>query len=96
MFRLKDALSATKRSLRQVPAHQKRIQLFPAGLQVIAFPSADGRKSGAFIESARGLVVLLDFEENCAHAAARQMPQMLQQQITRKSTAALIWVKCNR
>src|SRR6185295_12201540 len=62
--RLKDALSATKRMLRQVPAHQKRIQLFATGLKIIAFPTADGRKSGAFIQSAGRLIVFLDLEKD--------------------------------
>ncbi len=35
------ACSATARGLRQVATHQKRVQLFPAGLLVIAFAPAD-------------------------------------------------------
>src|SRR4051794_30245473 len=94
--RLTDALSATRRSLRQVPPHQKRIQLFPSGLNVIALPAAHGRKSGAFIESAGRLIVFLDFEKHGPDSTACQMPEMGQQQITRKASAALIWVKSDR
>ena len=43
------------RILRQVAPHQKRVQLFPAGLLVIAFAAADDGKSGPFIEPPRRL-----------------------------------------
>src|ERR1700759_3778962 len=41
---LQQACSATGRKLRQVAAHQKRVQLSPAGLLVIAFAPAGDTK----------------------------------------------------
>jgi hypothetical protein len=46
---------ATAQALRQVAAHQQRVQLFPAGLLVIAFAAADDAKSGPFVEPPRRL-----------------------------------------
>src|ERR1700730_15358388 len=61
---------ATARALRQVAAHQKRVQLFPARLPVIAFAAPGDAKSGPLIEPARRLNVFLDLEEHGAHSAA--------------------------
>src|SRR5689334_25448336 len=56
--------SAASAMLRQVAAHQKRIQMFPAGLLIIAFAAPDNRKSGTFAQPARGQVVFFHFEEH--------------------------------
>src|ERR1700692_1042533 len=53
------ACSATARGLRPVAAHQKRVQLFPAGLLVIALAPAGDTKSGAFAHTPRRLLILL-------------------------------------
>src|SRR5450432_3690786 len=55
--------SATDRRLRQVAAHQKGVQLFPAGLPVIALAAPGNAKSGPFVQPSRRLVIFLDFEE---------------------------------
>jgi hypothetical protein len=52
--------SATARKLRQVATHQKRVQLFPAGLLVIAFAPAGDTKSGPLVQPARRLIIFLD------------------------------------
>src|SRR3954451_15391859 len=74
---------ATMRSLRQVASHQKRIQLFPAGLLVIAFTAADHRISRPLVEPSRGLIVFFDFKKAGARAVADQVPEMRQQQVMR-------------
>src|ERR1700674_4107354 len=81
--------SATARILRQVAPHQKRIQLFAAGLLVIALAAPDDAKSGPFIQPSRRLAIFLDLEEDPAHAAAGEMAEMRQQQMARQATAAL-------
>src|SRR5882757_7594810 len=53
--------SAIARMLRQVSPHQKRVQMFPAGLLVIAFAAADHAESGPFIEPPRRLIVFFHF-----------------------------------
>src|SRR5579863_2178552 len=58
--------SATARALRQVAAHQQGVQLFPAGLPVIAFAAPDDTKSAALVKPPRRLVVFLDLEEDGA------------------------------
>src|ERR1700694_4109403 len=75
---------ATGRILRQVAAHQKRVQPLPAGLLVIAFAASGHAESGPFVQPSRRLIVFLDFEENPAHAAAGEMTHMRQQQIARQ------------
>src|ERR1700730_992362 len=69
------ACCATARALRQVAAHHKGIQLFPARLPVIAFAAPGDGKSGPLIEPARRLIVFLDLEEHGAHAAAGEMAE---------------------
>src|SRR5450432_2479874 len=81
--------SATDGRLRQVAAHQKGVQLFPAGLLVIALAAAGDAKSGPFIQPPRRLVIFLDLEEHGAHAAAGKMAKMCQQQVARQATAAM-------
>src|SRR5437868_4902359 len=76
MGSLAKSLSATLFSLRQVAAHQKRVQLFPARLPVIAFASASNAKSGSFVEPPCRQVIFLDFKEYGANAAACQMAEM--------------------
>src|SRR5260370_19740159 len=80
---------ATARILRQVAPHQKRIQLLPAGLLVIALAAANDAKSGPFIQPSRRLVIFLDLQKYLAHAAAGEMAEMRQQQLARQATAAL-------
>src|ERR1700687_5021451 len=67
------ACSATARRLRQVATHQKRVQLFPTGLLVIAFAPAADAKSGPFVQPPRRLIIFLDLEEHGTHAPARKM-----------------------
>src|SRR5882672_4752570 len=55
---------AIARRLRQVAAHQKRVQLFPARLPVIAFAAPGNGKSGAVVEPPRRLIIFLDLEEH--------------------------------
>src|SRR6266404_4317185 len=73
VFALNNVCCATTRALRQVAAHQKRVQLFPARLPVIAFAVPNDPKSGPFVEGACGPVVFLDLEEDGAYAAACQV-----------------------
>src|SRR6185295_5423279 len=87
---------ATNCSLRQVAPHQKRIQLFPAGLLVIPLAAADDAESGPFIKPPRRRVVFLDLEKYCADAAAREMAEMDQQQIARQAAAAIGRIDCDR
>src|SRR6202035_2030396 len=61
---------ATARALRQVAAHQKRVQLFPARLPVIAFAAPGDAKSGPLVKPPRRLIIFLDLEKHGAHAAA--------------------------
>ena len=70
---------ATLRRSRQVAAHQNGVQLFPAGLLVIALAASGDRKSGSLVKPPRRLIVFLDFEEYGAHASAGQMAKMRQQ-----------------
>src|SRR6266481_1017175 len=93
---LPNTLFATRRSLRQIAAHQKRIQLFPARLAIVAFAAPNDAKSGPFVEAACRLVVLLDLEEDGAYAAACQVPEMGQEQVTGKSPAAIGGVNRDR
>ena len=58
-------------------------------LPVIALAAAGDGESGAVVEPARRLIIFLDFEKHGAHAAAREMPQMRQQQIARQAAAAM-------
>src|SRR5229473_3700019 len=83
------ACCATARTLRQVAAHQKRIQLFPARLPVIAFAASGDGKSGPLIEPARRLIIFLDLEEHRTHAAAGEMAEMRQQQIAGQPPSAM-------
>ena len=64
--------------------------MFPVGLPVIPFAASDDGKTGPFIEPARRLIIFLDLEEYGAHATARKMAEMCQQQVVRQATAALI------
>src|ERR1700743_3399720 len=43
---------ATTSILRQVAAHQKRVQLFPAAMAIIAFTASNGGKGGALVQPA--------------------------------------------
>src|ERR1700733_13148432 len=83
------ACSATTRGLRQVATHQKRVQLFPAGLPVIAFAPAGDTKSGPFVQPPRRLVIFLDLEEHGAHAAAGEVAKMRQQQMAGQTAPAM-------
>src|SRR6266487_911758 len=80
---------ATARTLRQVTPHQKCIQLLAPGLLIIAFPAADDLKSGPFIQAPRRLIIFFDLEEHLAYAAACEMTEMCEQQVTRQATASL-------
>src|SRR5262249_52393891 len=88
--------SATACMLRQVTAHQKRIQMFPTGLLVIALAAPDAGKAGPSIEPSGRLVVFLHFQENSAHATAGKMAEMRQQQVARQAAAALAGIDRDR
>src|SRR6185312_9035583 len=81
--------SATTRPLRQVAAHQQGVQLFPAGLQVVAFPASDDGKSASLVKPPRRLIVFLDFEEDGADAAPRQMAKMGPQEFARQAATPM-------
>src|SRR5262249_11439709 len=87
---------ATSHILRQVAAHQKRIQLFPAGLLVVALAASDHRKSGPFIKPACRRIVLLHLEKYAGHTAAGEMAEMGEQQLAREPAAAIGGVDRNR
>src|ERR1700731_3088171 len=80
---------ATARGSRQVAAHQKGVQLFPAGLPVIALAVPGDRKSRPFVQPARRLIIFLDLQEHGAHAAAGEMAEMRQQQIAGQPPSAM-------
>src|SRR6185369_11132539 len=63
------ASSATARMLRQVASHQKRIQMFPAGLSIITLAASDHGKSGLLIKTPCRPVVLFDLEKYLLHTA---------------------------
>src|SRR5258705_12900297 len=75
------ACCATAGASRQVAAHQKCVQLFPARLPVIAFAAPGNGKSGALVKPPRWLIIFLDLEEHATHPAAREMAKMRQQQV---------------
>src|SRR3984893_10116546 len=83
------AWCATARALRQVAAHHKGIQLFPARLPVIALAASGDGRYGPLIEPARRLIIFLDLEEHGPHAAAGEMAEMRQQQIARQPPSAM-------
>src|ERR1700754_624303 len=80
---------ATSAILRQVAAHQKRIQLFPVGLLIIALAASDDGKAASFIKPPGRRVVFLNFKKYAAHAAPCQMTEVGQQQISGEAPAAL-------
>src|ERR1700722_19257990 len=83
------ACSATARALRQVAAHQERVQLFPVGLPVIPFTAPNRGKSGPFVKPPGRLIIFLDFEEYRAHAAPGEVAEMGQQKVAGEATAAM-------
>jgi hypothetical protein len=83
------ACCATARALRQVAAHQNRIQLFPILLAVITLAAARHGKPGALVEPPRRLIVLLDLEEHGANAASGEMAEMGQQQVVGQTASAM-------
>src|SRR5229473_2044680 len=84
-----EACCATAGALRQVAAHQKCVQLFPARLPVIAFTASGDTKSGPLVKPARRLIIFLDLEEHGTHAAAGEMAKMRQQQIAGQPPSAV-------
>src|SRR5665213_3940698 len=84
-----EACSATVRALRQVAAHQQGVQLFRAGLPVIAFATSGDPKSAPLVKPPRRLIVFLDLEEDGAHAASRQMTKMGQQEFAGQAATAM-------
>src|SRR3954451_4387814 len=90
------ASSATARILRQVASHQKRIQMFPAGLSIITLTASDHCKSGLLIETPCRLIVLFDLEKYLLHAASGKMSEMSQQHIARQAAAAMGGIDDNR
>src|SRR5262249_27997526 len=96
MICLGEAIFASLSILRQVAAHQKRIQLFPTTLLVVTLATADDRKSGAFVKTSRRLIVLLDLEKDRAHATACEMAEMGEQEIARQAAAAIAVVDRDR
>src|SRR6266699_2762001 len=91
-----EACCATAGALRQVAAHQKCVQLFPARLPVIAFAAPGDGKSGPLVKPPRRLIIFLDLEEHAAHAAAGEMAKMRQQQVARQATAAMTGISGDR
>src|SRR5689334_9504152 len=85
-----------ERILRQVAAHQKRIQLFPVVLPVIAFAASNDAKSGPFIEAPRRRVIFLDFEKYTADAASGEMAEMSQEEVARQAATAMTAVDGDR
>src|SRR5580692_11629319 len=67
--------SVTLRILRQVASHQKCIQLFAAGLSIVALAASDDGKSCAFVEPPGRLVIFFDLEKYGAHASPGQMAE---------------------
>src|SRR5438094_572902 len=67
---------ATIGILRQVSPHQKRVQLFPAGLLVIPLAAANDAESGLFIQPPRRDVIFFHFQKDAAYAAACEMAEM--------------------
>src|ERR1700722_3778684 len=80
---------ATARGSRQVAAHQKGVQLFPAGLPVIALAAPGDGKSRPFVQPARRLIIFLDLQEHGAHAAAGEMAEMGQQEVAGQAAPAV-------
>src|ERR1700754_3454228 len=89
-FRVDGACFATGLSLRQVSLHHHGVQLFPAGILVIAFGAADDAKSSPVIEGACGTVIFFDFEEYLFQAVPCQMPEVCSQQLPRIAAPALM------
>src|SRR4051812_25307613 len=77
---LNGTCSATADGLGQVAPHQHGVQMFAAGLLVIALAAAGHAEPGAVVKPARGTIVLLDLEKHGAHAMAGEMAEMDQQQ----------------
>src|SRR4029077_11545156 len=75
--------------LRQVPSHQKCVQLFPVRLLIVAFAVADHHESGAIVEPPRRLVIFLNLQKYGADAAAGEMAEMGQKQRVREAAAAI-------
>ena len=73
---------ATAGASRQVAAHHQGVQLFPIRLPVVAFAAPDNGKSGPLVEPPRRLIVFLDLEKYAAHAAAGEVAEMGQEQVT--------------
>src|SRR6266566_60164 len=84
--------SAIQGMLRQVAAHQKRIQLFPACLPVVTFAAPDDGKSGPLVEPPRWLVILFDLKEDGSHPPAGQMAEMCQQEVAGETASAIAGV----
>src|ERR1700760_1012319 len=72
---------ATSAILRQVAPHQKCIQLFPAGLLIVALAASDDGKAATFIEPPRRCIIFLNLEKYAAHASPCKMAEMRQQQV---------------
>src|ERR1700754_4359609 len=87
---------ATIGILRQVSPHQKRVQLFPAALLVITLAAANDAESGLFVKPSRRHVVFFHFQKDAAHAKSREMTEMGQQQIFRKTFAAISGIDRDR
>ena len=83
---------ATSAILRQVAAHQKCIQLFPAGLLIVALAASDDGKAASFIKPPRRCVIFLNFKKYAAHASPCKMAEMGQQQISGQAAAAFVRV----
>src|SRR5579883_1596960 len=82
--------------LRQVAAHQKRVQLFPARLLVVSFAPADHGKPGSFIEAKCRPVIFFDLEKYSSHAAACEMAEMGKQELSRQPPATTMLVDRDR
>src|SRR5579859_1055575 len=90
------ARSVTSSMLRQVAAHQKRIQLFPVWCAIIAFAASDRGEAGPFIEPPCRRVVFLDLQKDAPHAVAGEMAEMGDEEFAREPAAAIGGVDRNR
>src|SRR5882724_4198001 len=71
-----EACCATAGASRQVAAHQKCVQLFPARLQVIASAAPGNGKPGPLVRPPPRRIIRLHLEEHATHAAAGEGPNM--------------------
>src|SRR6185437_4172149 len=87
---------ATSAILRQVAADRKCIQVFPAGLLIIALAASDDSKAASLIKPQRRCVIFLYLQKYAPDASACKMAEMGQKQISGKAAAAFVRVNRDR